>query len=365
MRFDFAIGNPPYQEPGETNNKQGAIYHHFYDAAKNIADRYILITPARFLFNAGLTPKDWNKTMLSDTHLKVEKYFHDSSDVFSNTNINGGVAIMYRDPSVEFGAIEIFIPNDILRKLANRFKQREQSVETIVFAGRSELKFNDIFLKEYPDAKNKILKSIQEKHPQIKKLGPNEEYEIKSSSFERTKWVFLDDEPKDGYLYYKILGNENGKRVFKWIKRDYLTPRYPNRNNIDKYKVLLSNADGAAGQIGKPIPARILGKTVVAGPYTSSVPTFIGIGRFDTKQEAECLEKYIKTKFLRVLVGIMKITQHITPSSWKYVPLQDFTSSSDIDWSQSIHEIDQQLYRKYGLTQDEIDFIESHVKEMV
>ena len=74
--------------------------------------------------------------------------------------------------------------------------------------------------------------------------------------------------------------------------------------------------------------------------------------------------KYIKTKFARVMLGVLKITQDNTSAKWKYVPLQDFTSSSDIDWSKSIHEIDLQLYKKYGLSEDEINFIETNVKEM-
>lgn len=72
----------------------------------------------------------------------------------------------------------------------------------------------------------------------------------------------------------------------------------------------------------------------------------------------------MKTKFVRVLLGILKITQHNTPEKWKYVPIQNFTSSSDIDWSQSISNIDRQLYIKYNFNEDEINFIESHVKEM-
>lgn len=73
---------------------------------------------------------------------------------------------------------------------------------------------------------------------------------------------------------------------------------------------------------------------------------------------------YIRTKFARILLGVLKTTQDVTPQKWRYVPLQDFTSASDIDWSCSIPEIDQQLYAKYGLDETEISFIESHVKEM-
>lgn len=74
---------------------------------------------------------------------------------------------------------------------------------------------------------------------------------------------------------------------------------------------------------------------------------------------------YIKTKFARALLGVLKITQDNPSQKWKYVPLQDFTPNSDIDWSVPVAQIDQQLYRKYGLTAEEIDFIETHVKEMV
>ena len=74
--------------------------------------------------------------------------------------------------------------------------------------------------------------------------------------------------------------------------------------------------------------------------------------------------KNIKTKFVRALLGILKTTQDITPEKWKYVPMQNFTPNSDIDWSQTIQDIDRQLYAKYKLSQEEINFIENTVKEM-
>ena len=90
----------------------------------------------------------------------------------------------------------------------------------------------------------------------------------------------------------------------------------------------------------------------------------MSIGKLNTEAEAEAEVKYVKTKFSRAMLGILKVTQDNKKSVWKYVPLQDFTSASDIDWSKSVHEIDLQLYRKYGLDEKEINFIESHVKEM-
>lgn len=92
--------------------------------------------------------------------------------------------------------------------------------------------------------------------------------------------------------------------------------------------------------------------------------TFIYVGAFDTELEAQNCLKYIKSKFARTMLGVLKITQDNPKDKWQKVPLQDFSPNSDIDWSKSIAQIDQQLYGKYGLNQEEIDFIESKVKAM-
>ena len=109
---------------------------------------------------------------------------------------------------------------------------------------------------------------------------------------------------------------------------------------------------------------RILSPPVLAGPGIGSTETFLSIGAFDTEDEATALLKYTKTKFARILLGVLKTTQDITPQKWDNVPNQKFADTSDIDWSKSISEIDQQLYAKYGLDKQEIEFIESHAKEM-
>ena len=104
---------------------------------------------------------------------------------------------------------------------------------------------------------------------------------------------------------------------------------------------------------------------VIGQPGDAATVTFISIGSFESIKEAENCARYTKTKFSRALLGVLKVTQDNTPGKWAYVPLQDFTPSSDIDWSKPIPEIDRQLYAKYGLSESEIEFIESHVKEMV
>jgi 23S rRNA G2445 N2-methylase RlmL len=99
FKFDVVIGNPPYQEEGlgEIGRRDEPIYHKYMDEAYQVADKVIFITPARFLFNAGQTPKAWNRKMLADEHLKVTHYEQDSSKVFPNTDIKGGLAVTYRD----------------------------------------------------------------------------------------------------------------------------------------------------------------------------------------------------------------------------------------------------------------------------
>ena len=111
-------------------------------------------------------------------------------------------------------------------------------------------------------------------------------------------------------------------------------------------------------------PARIISKPVIGKPYDIATDTFICIGAFSDETQANALYKYINSKFARALLGILKVTQDNTPDKWEYVPNQDYTNRSDIDWTKSIHEIDIQLYSKYNLTENEITFIESMIKPL-
>lgn len=121
---------------------------------------------------------------------------------------------------------------------------------------------------------------------------------------------------------------------------------------------MLPAANGS-GTLGEP-----LSSPLVVDPQVAVTQTFITIGAFDDEATADACLKYVKSKFARALLGVLKITQHNPAKVWKYVPLQDFTSGSDIDWTKSTPEIDQQLYANYGLDDDEIAFIEAKVKPM-
>lgn len=361
IKFNAVIGNPPYMETTNVNNRQNPIYHYFYDIAGALSSVYTLISPARFLFNAGLTPSEWNKKMLKDEHLQVVYYSSDSTTCFPNTAINGGVAIVLRNESVKNPPINLFLPDENLRSIASRFNPAgSNSLKNIVYGGRSDLKFNNAFLEAYPNSPQDRLSLIQKKRPAVKRLGPNEEYELKTSTIEALPYAFKDyvNNPDD---YYHILGLVDSKRVWKYSMRKYLSPRYPNNNNIEKYKVIISESDGAAGQVGNPVPARLIGKPEIGKPGDTATSTFISVGAFNTEEEAINCSKYMRTKFLRCLVGILKVTQHNPPSVWAYVPIQDFTSQSDINWNMSISDIDIQLYDKYHFDVFEREFVEKFI----
>ena len=341
MKFDFIIGNPPYQnELTGDSNTATPIYNCFMDASYDLSDKVMLISPARFLFNAGYTPKDWNKKMLNDAHLKVVSYFPDSSSVFRSVDIKGGVVITYRDLKKDFGAIQVFSPfkeaNTILRKVIT--SKTFESLKNIIVTS---------FAYHFTNA-------MYEEHPELAgRASKGHDYDIQSNTFNVFPEIFYDSVPDSGD-YIRILGREDNRRAWKYIKRKYVTQV----SNLDSYKAFYAKATGT-GQFGETLPDAIMGE-----PGDGATVTFLSIGSFKTNDEAKKCVEYTKTKFARTLLSILKVTQDNTPGKWQYVPLQDFTSASDIDWSKSIPEIDQQLYAKYGLDAEEIDFIETHVKPM-
>lgn len=137
MKFDYIIGNPPYQDEtlGDNATYAPPIYHLFLDEAYKIADHVELIHPARFLFDAGSTPKEWNRKMLSDEHLRVLFYNAISKEIFPGKDIKGGIAITYHDNTSNFGAIEHFIVFDELRSISEKVNHRPyESLSTIIYA---------------------------------------------------------------------------------------------------------------------------------------------------------------------------------------------------------------------------------------
>lgn len=343
MKFDYIIGNPPYQEEVEGDNKTYAkpIYDRFLDASYKLGNVVEMIHPARFLFDAGSTPKAWNERMLNDEHLKVLWYEADSKRVFTNTDIKGGVAVTLHNACKQYEPVGVFVP---YREMASVLKKVTGSPAFLPLSSEVlsaySYKFTQKMHDDFPDA--------------LEKMSSGHAFDLKSNVFNRLPHILLGEKPKDGDNYLRIVGREGNNRVTKYIRREYVN----HVENLDSWKVFLPAANGA-GDFGE-----VFSDPIVAGPGVGSTETFISLGNFGSKGEAESCLAYIKTKFVRALLGILKTTQHLTPGVFKYVPLQDFTSSSDIDWSQSVADIDKQLYKKYHLTDEEIDFIEKNVKEM-
>ena len=348
MKFDFIIGNPPYQSDVENKgDRANPIYDKFMDSCFEISDVVELIHPARFLFNAGQTPKTWNDKMLSDEHYKVLFYEPKSAKVFPNTDIKGGVAISYRNANINFGAIGTFTAfeelNSIIKKVRDVEGEREY-IDSIV-SSRGLYRFSKDFYEDYPQARSLV--------------GAGSGNMIVSNAFDKLSEAFPVDPGDDSEDYIKILGRTRNDRTWRYIKRKYVIEN----EYIDTYNIIVPEANGT-GAIGEILSTPLIGEPLIGEPLIGATDTFISIGTFSGENEAEAAFKYIKSRFARTMLGVNKVTQHNPKSVWRDVPLQDFTQTSDIDWSQSISDVDRQLYAKYGLDQNEIDFIESHVKEM-
>ncbi len=341
MKFDAIVGNPPYQimATGDANGSD-PIYHLFIDAACKLGEKVSFIHPARFLFNAGKTPKDWNEKMLNNEHYKVVQYWANSGDVFPTVDIKGGVAVTYWDKNKTFEKIGTFVAYDELRTILKKVLESNFKTFANLVYTRTLYRFTDVLYKENPWAESRPSKGHL--------------YDMSSNALDMFPELFSDEKPNDGKEYARIYGLSNKKRAYKWIKKSYV--KIP--DNFDFYKVLVPAANGS-GAIGE-----VLSTPVIGQPVIGHTETFLSVGKFNTQDEAENCMKYIKTKFARAMLGTLKITQHNIQETWLNVPLQDFTTNSDIDWSKSVSEIDKQLYKKYGLSPDEVEFIESKVREM-
>lgn len=331
MKFDVIIGNPPYQlSDGGAQASAKPIYQFFVQQAKKLKPHYLtMIIPARWM-TGGKGLDDFRNETIHDKHFTVLHDFANSEDCFTGVDIKGGICYFLWDRDKEKMC-------DIYRHDSNgiSFSQRYLVEDA-----------DDIFIR-YPELvsiKNKVWKNKAISFETI--VSSRKPYGLASDFFVNPAKFGLppiSDEPiKDGY---SILGLAALKRVIKYIPRNYPLSK---KDGIDKYKLFITNSYGC-GEIGEG-PAT----PVLATPGELCTETFLEIGGFDTRVEAENAMSYLKTKFFRCLVGIRKQTQHATKQVYHYVPMQDFSKP----WT------DEELYAKYGLTQEEIDFIESMIKPM-
>ena len=327
MKFDVIIGNPPYQlsDGGGTGSSAMPIYHKFITNAKKLKPRFLtMIVPSRW-FTGGKGLDTFRDEMLHDEHIREIHDFCNAGDCFPGVAIEGGVCyfLWNRD---EKGLCRVY----------------SHSGDDITAMSERPLLENgaDVFIRY-----NEVV-SI------IRKVASFKEESFSTIVSSRNPYYFRSPflENKKSNKTCNVLGIDNGKRVYKNID---ISSIERNSNEISKYKIFISKADGAAGQIGYPIPARILGKSEIAGPNTACTETFLRIGPFKNEQESKNVKSYIETKFFRCLVGARK-NKNMTQSTYSFVPLQDFSKP----WT------DEELYKKYKLNKEEIDFIESMIKPM-
>lgn len=336
--FGAVIGNPPYQENNSSRNRDDSIYNLFMELGYSISDICVFVTPARFLNNVGSTPTIWNNKMLNDQHFKVERYAAKSTDIFENVDIKGGVAITSRNQNIIYEPIEMFISSNILREIYEKVKIKsnnfEDNISSIMYV---QNKFN--------------LKNVFDDFPKLENIIKKEK-RITSSAFKDYKELFKEHKFNNSVQIYGRISNE---RTYMWMDKKYLEPH----DNFEFYKVFVPAANGS-GALGEVLSTPVIGYPVIG--YTQ---TFISLGKFNTEQEAEALLKYIKSKFARLMLGLKKTTQNNkTKETWSKIPMQDFTEKSDIDWTKSIGEIDEQLFDKYNLSIEEREHIKKSIKDM-
>lgn len=338
VNFDIVIGNPPYHESisdAKDNDSLGKqLFPWFVMCATQIASKYTsMITPSRW-FTGDAQDKSFVKLrhyMQENNHIKKITNYKDEKEVFDGVEIKGGISYFLYEQAyngqVEFvnvakgvkdvqlrnlfeEGLDIIISDSVDYPLICKVKSKDFTPLTTITTGRNA--FGII-------GKPSVVNSISEK-------------EHFSDACE-----------------LRCKANE-----IRWIKADAVTK---SKDIFEKYKVYISKSAGNPNS-----DAKVIGYPYVGGPQSACTDSLFPIGKFSTLEEAENLAKYMKTKFLRYMVSILKTSQNVTQIVYGFVPMQDFTKASDIDWDKTIAEIDAQLYVKYGFTQEEVDHIESTIK---
>jgi site-specific DNA-methyltransferase (adenine-specific) len=325
MKFDVIIGNPPYQmgsNDDRTTSRDKPIYNQFVEQAKKLTPRYLtMIIPSRWMAS-GLGLTEFRRVMLGDRHIRKLVDHPASSEVFPGVEIKGGVCYFLWDKD-NTGTCEVTSvrDNDSLGPISRNLGEF------------------DVFVRD-SRALNILHKVISKKEASITEILSVDKEFGWTSNFDG----FHDKKGTgDVALYY----NRKGKRLAGWINRKQIIK---STHLIDKWKVMVPQAGSDGGQ---RIPAPVLGTSFITASPSVCTQTYLFF-YIDSKMEAKNLNCYVQTKFFRFLVSLRKITQHATRSTYTWVPQQKW----DKLWT------DEKLYAKYGLTDDEIAFIESMIRPM-
>lgn len=332
MKFDVIIGNPPYQlSDGGAQASAIPIYNKFIEQAKKLKPKYLcMITPARWM-TGGRGLDSFRKEMLHDRSIRVLHDYPDSSDCFTGVEIKGGVCFFLFDANYKGKC-------SIVRHDRNQIRE---SVRYLVEDG------DEIFVRDERLVSIKDKVGITEKTSFENIVSTMRPYGLRGDVFSNPSKYNLpamSDIPENGYL--KIYGLDNLKRKCMYIPKTYPLPIH--NPSLTKWKLFVTRNWGIGSFDDVP------SNPVIAGPNELCTETFLEFGPFDHKAEVENVLSYLKTKFFRALVSIRKQDQSSSRAVYHYVPLQDFTRP----WS------DKELYRKYNLNDEEIQFIEENIKAM-
>lgn len=343
MKFDAVVGNPPYQESdGGAQASAKPIYNYFVESAKQINTRLInLIMPTRW-YAGGKGLDEFRKQMLDDKTIAEIHDFQNPSIIFPSTNIRGGVCFVIWD---------------------NNYNNEKDLVKVVSYgdslAEKKELKRNlkvgdeDIFIRHIESLE--IVNKIKSKQD----FSSFENHISSLRPFGFRGYFTKDENFRDSIIGLKnpVICYGKGKQI-GYLEREEITK---NLDWVDKFKVYIARANNIGTELNDDNLNAFIGK-----PNTICTESYLAIGVDLGLNEISShnLIKFLTTKFARFLHSVGKASQDATSKTFKFVPVQDFTEKSDIDWSKSISEIDNQLYAKYCLTQDEIDFIESMIKPM-
>lgn len=344
MKFDIIVGNPPYQlEGGSGGNNDAAIFQHFVELSNVLKPQFSsFIIPSRW-FAAGRENLlgSFRKQMLNSKKIKNMVVYSDASKVFKNVDIKGGVCYFLIDESYNgLCHYKLYRDSEVFecdRKL-NEFNIliREPKLAEIVKKVLSKTSKSDSTVDEIISSDTPFGISS---NPKTSKKNPIKVSATKTSTFDT--------------LLYHI---ENGKR-----KIEYCSSKNISKNTVDisKYKVLIPGSYGA----GETFPHQILSVPVCADKNSVCSQSYL-YAAFNSKDECENFVKYLKTRFFRALVLAVKITQSAPNKVYQFVPNLDYSSSSDIDWNKDIADIEAQLYAKYEIDDEQIEYINSMIRIM-
>ncbi|MCI1473811.1 MAG: Eco57I restriction-modification methylase domain-containing protein [Prevotella sp.] len=332
MKFDAIVGNPPYQvlDGGGAGYSAKSVYDKFVNLSKSLQPQLIsLIIPARW-YAGGKGLDDFRDSMLKDKHIQYLYDFAESRDLFPSADIAGGICYFLINKSYN-GLCEVTSINNNVR-----------------FINKRDLGEYKTFIRQ-TEATNIIHKVLSKKEKTLdqfvysrKPFGLDNKFKGKENPFEGAIALY-------------------GSQGLSYIKQEEISQ---NKNLIQTWKIIASKASAQGGRADKEGKRKVLPKVKVLPPNYVCTESYLLLFNFDQESEANNAVKYVKTKFFRFLLSLKVITQNISKECFNFVPLQDFTSSSDINWNGSISDIDRQLYHKYNLTNEEIAFIEDHIKPM-